>query len=201
MSHIGYWYITIHFIFFSHPTSIKWFVSWTVGNRLLKPLCGKMLDWLNFHLGEIIGLIQALEKRYYQNKTQLRYNFGSVYLSLLRFSSIAIELKVDRQRAQRQRQTEKRNCQTNENKRQKRYLTYIRGLTYIRSKQKHPISQKMKNFVFSDNFHQIIYIITTPSNHHLYPHPHPPPPLPPSTAPFTPYLLSLYPPLHPPARV
>ena len=39
-----------------------------------------MLDWLNFRLGEIIGLIHAPEKRYYQNKTQLRYNFGSVYL-------------------------------------------------------------------------------------------------------------------------
>ena len=38
-----------------------------------------MLDWLNFQLGEIIVLIQALEKRYYQNKTQLRYNFGYVY--------------------------------------------------------------------------------------------------------------------------
>ena len=38
-----------------------------------------MLDWLNFHLGEIIGLIHALEKSYYQNKTQLGYNFGSVY--------------------------------------------------------------------------------------------------------------------------
>ena len=43
MSHVGYWYITMHFIFFNHPTS-KRFVSWTVGNRLLKPLCGKMLD-------------------------------------------------------------------------------------------------------------------------------------------------------------
>ena len=39
-----------------------------------------MLDWLNFRLGEIIGLIHATEKRYYQNKTLLRYNFGSVYL-------------------------------------------------------------------------------------------------------------------------
>ena len=66
--------------FFNHPTSIKWFVSWTVRNRLLKPLCGKMLDWLNFHLGEITGLMHVLEKRYYQNKTLLRYNFGSVYL-------------------------------------------------------------------------------------------------------------------------
>ena len=65
--------------FFNHPTSIKWLVSWTVGNRLLKPLCGKVLDWLNFRLGEIIGLIHVLEKRYYQNKTQLRYKFGSVY--------------------------------------------------------------------------------------------------------------------------
>ena len=40
-----------------------------------------MLDWLNFRFGEIIGLIHALEKRYYQNKTQLRYYFGSVYIS------------------------------------------------------------------------------------------------------------------------
>ena len=70
-----------YFFFFFQPTNLhKWFVSWTVGNRLLKPLCGKMLDWPNFHLGEIIGLIHALEKRYYQNKTQLRYNFGSVYM-------------------------------------------------------------------------------------------------------------------------
>ena len=37
-----------NYLFFNHPTSIKWFVSWTVGNRLLKSLCGKMLDWLNF---------------------------------------------------------------------------------------------------------------------------------------------------------
>ena len=41
-----------------------------------------MLDRLNFRLGEIIGLMHALEKRYYQNKTQLRYNFGSVYLHI-----------------------------------------------------------------------------------------------------------------------
>ena len=50
----------------THPTSIKRFVSWAAGNRLLKPLRGKMLDWLNFRLGEIIGLMHALEKRYYQ---------------------------------------------------------------------------------------------------------------------------------------
>ena len=80
MSHGGYKNITVHFIFFFHPTSLKWFVSWTVGNKLLKPFCSKMLDWLNFRLGEIIGLIHVLEKRYYQNKTQLHYNFDSVYL-------------------------------------------------------------------------------------------------------------------------
>ena len=62
ISHVGYWYFTMHFIFFNHPTSIKWFVSWTAGNRLLKPLCGEMLDWLNFGLGEIVGLIHATEK-------------------------------------------------------------------------------------------------------------------------------------------
>ena len=78
-----------------------------------------------------------------------------------------------------QRQTEKGNGQTKGNKSQKRYLTYIRG------RQKHPISQKMKNFVFSDNFHQIIYIIpapSTPAPRPLYPRPPPPlspPPLPP----------------------
>ena len=38
-----------------------------------------MLDGLHFRLGEIIGLIHALEKRYYLNKTQLHYNLGSVY--------------------------------------------------------------------------------------------------------------------------
>ena len=46
---------------------------------MLKLLCGKMRDRLNFRLGEIIGLIHALEKNYYQNKTLLRYKFGSVY--------------------------------------------------------------------------------------------------------------------------
>ena len=76
MSHVGYWHITMHFIFFNDPTSIKWFVSWTVGSRLLKPFCGTIIGWLNFRLGVIIGLIHALEKRY------LRYNFGSVYLAL-----------------------------------------------------------------------------------------------------------------------
>ena len=42
----------------------------------------------------------------------------------------------------------------------------------------------MKNFVFSDNFHQIIYIIPTPL---------PPPPLPPLLAPSTPAHRPLYP--------
>ena len=64
--------------FFNHPTSIKWSILSTVGNRLLKPIRGKMLYGLNFDLGEIIVFIHVLEKRYYQNKTQLRYNFGSV---------------------------------------------------------------------------------------------------------------------------
>ena len=35
-----------------------------------------MLDWLNFRFGVIIGLKYVLEKRYYQNKTQMRYNFA-----------------------------------------------------------------------------------------------------------------------------
>ena len=42
-----------------------------------------MVDWLNFRLGVIICLIHALEKRYYQNKTQLCHNFGSVYYNYI----------------------------------------------------------------------------------------------------------------------
>ena len=38
-----------------------------------------MLVWLNFRLEKMFSL-NALEKRYYQNKTQLRYNFGTVYI-------------------------------------------------------------------------------------------------------------------------
>ena len=47
---------------------------------------------MNFRLGEIIGLIHALEKRYYQNKTLLRYNFGSVYfvIKMLRLFCITV---------------------------------------------------------------------------------------------------------------
>ena len=48
-----------------------------------------MLDWLNFRFEEIIYLIYAVEKRYYQNKTQLRYNFGSVYFTSKRISNFA----------------------------------------------------------------------------------------------------------------
>ena len=36
---------------------------------------------IELSFGKIIGLMHALEKRYYQNKTQLRYNLGSVYNS------------------------------------------------------------------------------------------------------------------------
>ena len=37
--------------FFQPPYLHKMFWAWTVGNRLLKRLCDKMLDWLNFHFG------------------------------------------------------------------------------------------------------------------------------------------------------
>ena len=128
-----------------------------------------------------------LWQRIYQvrGKTiQIRKTFFRLYNSV----SIVIRLLTDistdfrfhmREREserQRQRQTEKRNCQSKGNKIKKRYLTYIRG------RQKLPISQKTKNFVFSDNFHQIIYIISapfipapsTPAPRPLY---HRPPPL------------------------
>ena len=80
MSHVGYWYITMHFIFFQPPYLHKMVCFLNSWKQIVKPLCGKMLDWLNFRLGKIIGLIYALEKIYYQTKTQLRYNFGSVYI-------------------------------------------------------------------------------------------------------------------------
>ena len=48
-----------------------------------------MLDWLNFPLGEIIGLIHALEMGYYQNDTQLRFNFISVYIDILKISTFS----------------------------------------------------------------------------------------------------------------
>ena len=84
------------FHFFNHPTSIKWCVAWTVGNRLLKPLRGKILDWLNIHLGEILGLIHALGKRYYQNKTLLSYNFGSVYIFCTIIAQSSAKLSYER---------------------------------------------------------------------------------------------------------
>ena len=68
------------FIFFNHSTSIKmcFLNSW---KQIVKTIV--RLDasscLLSFRLGEIIGLIHALEKRFYQYKTQLRYKFGSVY--------------------------------------------------------------------------------------------------------------------------
>ena len=73
-------YKSFHFCF--QPSYLHKMVCFLeqLKNRLLKPLCGKMLDWLNFHLEEIIGLIHALEKRYYQHKTLSRYYFGSVYV-------------------------------------------------------------------------------------------------------------------------
>ena len=39
-----------------------------------------MPNWMNLCLGEPIGLLHAYEQRYYQNKTMLHFNFGSVYI-------------------------------------------------------------------------------------------------------------------------
>ena len=53
---------------------------------------------------------------------------------------------------------------------------------------------KMKNFIFSDHFHQIIYIIPAPSTTAPRPlYPRFPPPLPPLPAPSTPAPRPLYP--------
>ena len=104
----------------------------------------------------------------------------------------------EREREREGERQKKRNCQTKGNKSKKRYLTYIRG------RQKHPISQKkMKNFVFSDNFHKIIYIIPAPFPpvpRRLYPrslYPRPTPSTPPHPAPFTPPPLPPSRPLYP----
>ena len=53
-----------------------------------------------------------------------------------------------------ERERDRETTKNKANKSQTRYLTYIRG------GQEHPTSQnKMKHFVFYDNFHQIVYII------------------------------------------
>ena len=44
---------------------------------------------------EIISLIYAAEKRYYQNKTQLRYNFDSVYIVLVSWNVIICHNAID----------------------------------------------------------------------------------------------------------
>ena len=130
-----------------------------------------------------------LWQRIYQvrDKTiQSRKTFFRLYISVIvirLFTDISTDFRFHMRESESERQTEKRNCQTKGNKIQKWYLTYIRG------RQKLPISQKMKNFVFSDNFHQIIYIIPTP----FTPAPRSPPPLPPLPAPSTPAHRPLYP--------
>ena len=71
---------SFHF-FFNHPTSKKRFVSWAFGNRLLNPLCGKMLDWLNFRLGEIIGLIHVLKRDIIKIKHSCVITFAQYIIS------------------------------------------------------------------------------------------------------------------------
>ena len=132
-------------------------------------------------------IYQVRGKTIQSRKTFFRlYNSVSIVIRLL--TDISTDFRFHMRERERERhthrQTEKRNCQTKGNKIKKRYLTYIRG------RQKLPISQKTKNFVFSDNFHQIIYIIPAPfipAPRPLYPRSPPPlspPPPPLSTRPY-----------------
>ena len=125
-------------------------------------------------------IYQVRGKTIQSRKTFFRLYNSVIVIRLLTDISTDFRFHMTESERERQRQTEKRNCQTKGNKIQKRYLTYIRG------RQKLPISQKMKKFVFSDNFNQIIYIIPapfTPAPRPLYPRP--PPPL--SRPPLSPY--------------
>ena len=105
-----------------------------------------------------------------------------------------------REERERERETESdreiKNCQT-----KPREIKVQNGIWH--TSEAHPISQKkIKNFVFSDHFHQIIYIIpapSTPTPRPFYPRspsPLPPPPLSPPTDPFIP--VPPPPPVHPP---
>ena len=73
--------LRISFFFLQSPYLHKWFVSWTVGKKVLKPLCREMLHWLKlcFRQIHVVGLLYWLALRYCQNKSDLHYIFGSVY--------------------------------------------------------------------------------------------------------------------------
>ena len=81
MSHVGYWYIIIHFIFFSTtylPKMVCFLNSW-------KQIVNTIVRWDAWLVELLFGRNNWFntcyrKKRYYQTKTQLRYNFGSVYL-------------------------------------------------------------------------------------------------------------------------
>ena len=118
-------------------------------------------------------IYQVRGKTIQSRKTFFQLYNSVIVIRLLTDISTDFRFHMRESESERQRQTEKRKCQTKGNKIQKWYLTYIRG------RQKLPNSQKMKNFVFSDNFHQIIYIIPTPFT--------------PAPAPFTPTPRPLYP--------
>ena len=140
------------------------------------------------------NIYQVRGKTIRSRKTFFRL-YNSVIVRLL--TDISTDFTFHMREREREGEREREIAKPRENRSQKRYLTYIRG------RQKHPISQKkMKNFVFSDHFHQIIYIIpapSTPAPRPLYPCPPPPLPLPPLSPPPPP--LPLYPrPPCPPAH-
>ena len=64
MSQVGTGTSPCIFHFFQPPylhQMVCFLNSW---NEIVKPLCGKMLDWFNFRSGEIVDLIHALEEIY-----------------------------------------------------------------------------------------------------------------------------------------
>ena len=135
------------------------------------------------------NIYQVKVKTTQSRKTFFRLYNSVIVIRLLTDISTDFTFHVRERGRERHTHTDrlrKRNCQTKGNKSKKLYLTYIRG------RQKHPLSQKkMKNFVFSDNFHQIIYIIPAPFPpvpRPFYPrslYTRPPPPLPPYPRPLS----------------
>ena len=47
-------------------------------------------------LGEIVNLIHALEKRYYQNETEFRYNFAQYIYNVVLTLSLKVHIRVKR---------------------------------------------------------------------------------------------------------
>ena len=134
-----------------------------------------------------------------------RKTFNSVFVTRL-LNDISTDYTFHMRERERERERRERETHTHthtETDRERkiaksREIRVKNGIWHTSEADNFTEENKMKNFVFSDHFHQIIYIIPAPSTpaprspsplpppRHLYPRPSPPPPLSPPTAPFTP---------------